>query len=98
LPHVQAGSSFFSGKQNPVIPETVIQCAFQVLGCDRAVQAAVEHAELYLNVFDGLAAVNVLDAIDMLTGAVDRFEARCLRGLQANTKRCRALAAFGKQV
>lgn len=98
LPHVQAGSSFFAGKQNPVVPETVIQCAFQVLGCDRAVQAAVEHAELYLNVFDGLAAVNVLDAIDMLTGAVDRFETRCLRGLRANTERCRALAAFGKQV
>jgi len=62
------------------------------------VQAAVEHAELYLNVFDGLAAVNVLDAIDMLTGAVERFEARCLRGLQANVARCRTLAAFGKQV
>ena len=98
LPHVQAGSSFFSGKQNPVVPETLLQCAFQVLGCDRAVQAAVEHAELYLNVFDGLAAVNVLDAVDMLTGAVDRFEARCLRGLHANTERCRALAMFGKQV
>jgi aspartate ammonia-lyase len=98
LPHVQAGSSFFSGKQNPVIPETVLQCAFQVLGCDRAVQAAVEHGELYLNVFDGLAAVNVLDAVDMLAGAVDRFEARCLRGLRANADRCRALAAFGKRV
>lgn len=98
LPHVQAGSSFFSGKQNPVIPETVLQCAFQVLGCDRAVQAAAEHAELYLNIFDGLAAVNVLDAIEMLTGAVDRFEARCLRGLHANRERCQALAAFGKQV
>jgi aspartate ammonia-lyase len=95
LPHVQAGSSFFAGKQNPVIPETVLQCAFQVLGCDRAVQAAVEHGELYLNVFDGLAAVNVLDAIELLTGAVDRFETRCLHGLRANEERCRALAAFG---
>ena len=98
LPHVQAGSSFFSGKQNPVIPETVLQCAFQVLGCDRTVQAAVEHAELYLNIFDGLAAVNVLDAIDMLAGAVGRFETRCLRGLRANKERCGALAAFGKRV
>jgi aspartate ammonia-lyase len=98
VPHVQAGSSFFSGKQNPVVPETVLQCAFQVLGCDRAVQAACEHAELYLNVFDGLAAVNVLDAIDMLAAAIERFETRCLRGLRANPERCRALAAFGKVV
>src|SRR5206468_3383568 len=46
LPHVMEGSSFFAAKQNPLIPETVLQCAFQVLGCDRTVQAAAEHAEL----------------------------------------------------
>ncbi len=97
LPPVQEGSSFFAGKQNPVIAETLLQCAFQVLGCDRAVQAAVEHSELYLNVFDGLVAVNVLDAIDMLSAAVPRFVARCLRGLQANEARCRELAALGKR-
>jgi aspartate ammonia-lyase len=81
-----------------VIPETVLQCAFQVLGADRSVQAAMEHAELCLSIFNGLAAVNVLDAIDMLTGAVDRFEAKCLRGRQANEARCRSLAAVGKAV
>lgn len=96
LPHVLAGSSFFSDKRNPVIPETVMQCAFQVLGCDRAVQAAVEHGELYLNVFDGLAAVNVLDALKMLARAVDLLDQLCLRGLQANQARCRELASFGE--
>jgi aspartate ammonia-lyase len=97
LPHVQAGSSFFAGKVNPVVPETVLQCAFQVLGCDRAVQAASAHAELHLHVFDGLAAVNVLDAIDMLAGALERFEVGCLRGLQVNEARCRELAAQAAQ-
>jgi len=96
LPPVQEGSSFFAGKQNPVIAETVMQCAFLVLGCDRAVQAATEHAELYLNVFDGLAAVQVLDALALLCAALERFEARCLRGLQADEERCRALAALGR--
>lgn len=96
LPHVQAGSSFFAGKSNPVVPETLLQCAFQVLGCDRAVQAAVEHAELHLNVFDGLAAVNVLDAMHMVAGALDRFDVHCLRGLRANEERCRELASFAK--
>jgi len=96
VPAVQAGSSFFAGKVNPVIPETLLQCAFQVLGCDRAVQAACEHAELYLNVFDGLAAVNVLDAIDMLTRAIDRFTTHCVRDIRANEERCRALAGLGR--
>ncbi len=92
LPVVQEGSSFFAGKSNPVVPETVIQCAFQVLGCDRAVQAANEHAELYLNVFDGLAAVNVLDSLRMLTQAVALLDTRCLRELRANVERCAELS------
>jgi len=96
LPRVQEGSTFFVDKNNPVIPETLLQCAFQVLGCDRVVQAAVEHAELYLNVFDGLAAINVLDAVDMLTRALRAFEMHCLRALQVDEPRCRALAAAAR--
>jgi len=92
LPHVQEGSSFFAGKSNPVVPETVLQCAFQVLGCDRAVEAAMEQAELYLNVFDGLVAANLLSAIDMLAQGVRRLDERCLAGLAADQERCRELA------
>jgi len=92
LPHVQAGSSFFSGKSNPVVAESVIQCACQVFGADRAVQAAAERAELHLQVFDGVAAVNVLDALGMLSAATERLDRRCLRGLEINEARCRALA------
>ena len=96
LPHVQEGSSFFTDKSNPVVPETLLQACFQVLGCDRAVQAVLEQAELYLNVFDGLAALNVLDALAWLSNAVSRFDEGCMRGLVANEARCRELAAFGR--
>lgn len=96
LPHVQEGSSFFADKSNPVVAETLMQCAFQVLGCDRAVQAAAERAELHLHVFDGLAAVNVLDAVGLLARAVALFDERCVRGLRANEARCHELAAFGR--
>jgi len=92
LPHVQAGSSFFAGKSNPVVPESVMQCAFQVLGCERAVQEAHARAELHLQVFDAVALVNVLDALDMLAAVLERFDARCLRGIEMNEERCRALA------
>lgn len=92
LPHVLEGSSFFGNKRNPVVPETMLQCCFQVLGCDRSVQAASAHGELYLNVFDTLAAVNVLDALHMMAAALTGFEADALRGLQADEARCRDLA------
>jgi aspartate ammonia-lyase len=92
LPHVQAGSSFFAGKSNPVVPETAIACALQVIGLDRSVQAAVERAELHLHVFDGFAAANVFEALELETNAVTLLDTRCLRGLRANVARCEALA------
>lgn len=93
LPHVQTGSSFFSDKSNPVVPESLIQCVCQVLGGDRAVQAAAERAELHLQVFDAVAAVNVLDGLGMLAAAVERFDRLCLRGLQVDEARCRSLVS-----
>ncbi|OLS38246.1 aspartate ammonia-lyase [Alkalihalophilus pseudofirmus] len=92
LPAVQAGSSFFPGKVNPVIPETLLQCCFQVIGCDRAVQATLEHGELDLNVFEGTAATNLFDAMQMLCEALATFHENCLAGLEANEKRCLELS------
>lgn len=93
LPAVQEGSSIFPGKINPVIPETMIQCCFQVLGCERATRLALERGELNLNVFEGAAAANLFDAIDMMERSVALFAKRCVSGIVANRKRCRELAS-----
>src|SRR5690606_3213952 len=81
LPRVQEGSSFFTEKNNPVVPETVINCCLQLLGLNRTVQSVLEHAELNLNVFESVAAVNILDELRMLTEAVSLFRRKCLFGL-----------------
>jgi aspartate ammonia-lyase len=93
LPAVQEGSSIFPGKINPVIPETMLQCCFQVLGCERATRLALEGGELNLNVFEGAAAANVFDAIEMMKRAVTLFVERCVGGIAANKQRCRELAS-----
>jgi aspartate ammonia-lyase len=93
LPAVQEGSSFFSGKINPVLPETMLQCCFQVLGCERATRLALERGELNLNVFEGAAAANLFDAIDMMHQSLALFVDRCVIGIAANRKRCRELAS-----
>ena len=49
-------SSFFAGKQNPVVAETLIQACLQVQGYDHTAQLAAGRAELYLQVHDGLVA------------------------------------------
>jgi aspartate ammonia-lyase len=93
LPAVQEGSSIFPGKINPAIPETLMQCCFQVMGCERATRLALERGELNLNVFEGAAAANVFDAIEMMRQAVTLFGDRCVSGIVANKKRCRELAS-----
>ncbi len=92
IPAVQAGSSFFPGKVNPVVPETVIQSCFQVMGCDRVVQAALEHADVDLNVFEGAAGANILDALGMLEKSLTLFVDKCLSGITANETRCEELS------
>jgi aspartate ammonia-lyase len=92
LPAVQAGSSFFPGKVNPVLPETMIQCCFQVMSCDSVVQAALEHGELGLNVFEGAAGANILEAVGMLEKALVPFTEKCIKGIVGNRERCEELA------
>lgn len=88
LPAVQEGSSFFPGKVNPVVPETVMQVCMQIAGYDRAVQGALEHGELNLNVFEGLALKNILDALRILDNAINLFTEKCIEGIEVNIERC----------
>jgi aspartate ammonia-lyase len=96
LPAVQEGSSIFPGKINPAIPETMIQCCFQMLGCERVARLALERGELNLNVFEGAAAANIFDAIEMMERSIALFSDRCVSGITANKKRCKELAACAR--
>jgi len=92
LPAVQAGSSFFPGKVNPVVPETLVQCGLQVIGLDRAVQGALEHGELNLNVWEGFAGFNLLDMLGMLERAIAKFTDLCVTGIRTDEARCLELS------
>ncbi len=87
LPAVQPGSSIMPGKINPVIPEFLIQTSFQVLGHDTACQAAVDHGELDLNVWESVMVFNVLDAMRLLCEGVAAFDNNCVRGFTVDTRK-----------
>jgi len=91
LPARQPGSSIMPGKVNPVIPEAVSQSAYQVIGYDTAITMAAEAGQLQLNAMEPLIAVNVLDALDLLTNAIDMFDRLCIQGIEANELRCKNL-------
>ena len=94
LPATQPGSSIMPGKVNPVMCESVIQVACQVVGCDAAISAGAAGGVggiLELNLAMPLIAWNLLTQIRLLAGAAEVFAAKCVRGLKANADRCRAL-------
>jgi fumarate hydratase class II len=91
LPAIQPGSSIMPGKVNPVLCETVLQVAAQVVGNDGAVALGGMTGQLELNAMIPLIARNVLESIRLLSAASDVFAERCVRGLEPDRTRAEEL-------
>jgi fumarate hydratase class II len=89
LPELQPGSSIMPGKINPVIPESVVQAAAQVIGNDTAVAFAGQGGHFELNAMIPVMAYNLLQSIHLLSLAADSFVAKCIHGLEADEEACR---------
>ena len=92
LPPVQPGSSIMPGKVNPVIIESLLQVAVQVMANDWAVAIGGQAGNLELNVMLPVMAYNLLQSVELLRTGISNFTEKCLRGLGANEQRCRELA------
>jgi fumarate hydratase class II len=92
LPAVQPGSSIIPGKVNPVMAEMLDMACFQVVGNDTTIMMAAQAGQLELNVFTPVMAYNLLDSIEILSGAIGSFYRQCLKGITANEEHCKALA------
>ncbi len=88
LPETQPGSSIMPGKVNPVIPESLIQVCAQVIGNDTAITLGGLGGYFEINLMMPLIAYNLLQSIRILVNAVDNFSLRCIKGLEADRRRC----------
>ena len=91
LPPAAPGSSIMPGKINPVIPETMNQVCFQVIGTDATIAAASEAGQLQLNVFEPVIVYNLLNNMDMMQRGLDALRVKCVDGITANPERCKSL-------
>jgi len=91
LPAVQPGSSIMPGKVNPVIIESLLQVAVQVMANDWAVALGGQAGNLELNVMLPVMAFNLLQSISLLMNGIGNFTEKCLNGLEANEGRCQEL-------
>ena len=90
LPALQPGSSIMPGKVNPVQSESLIMACLLVQGCVTTVTAAGAAGNFELNVTLPLMADVLLDAVQVLAGAVAGFHTRCVRGLEVDKARLAA--------
>ena len=94
LPATQPGSSIMPGKVNPVMCESVVQVACQVVGCDAAIAAGAMGGVgsiLDLSVAMPMMANNLLTAVHLLANVSVAFADKCVTGLVANEARCEEL-------
>jgi len=91
LPSLQPGSSIMPGKVNPVIPESVLMVAAQVLGNDVTISAGGMSGNFELNVMMPVIAYNLLQSVEILANSSRLLADLCVSGLQANAERCEAL-------
>ena len=87
LPSTQPGSSIMPGKVNPVIAESVLMVAAQVIGFDATITWSAAAGNFELNVMMPVIAYSLLESIRLLASASRNFSAKCIRGLEADRER-----------
>jgi len=88
LPETQPGSSMMPGKVNPVIAESLIQVAAQVIGNDLVITLGGQGGNFELNTMMPVMVYNLIQSIQILAAGGDNFRKRCIEGLRANEQRC----------
>jgi fumarate hydratase, class II len=90
IPSLQPGSSIMPGKVNPVIPESVIQVAAQVVANDVAVTLGGQGGFFEINLMQPLIAHSLLQSIHLLERAAAALARKCIEGITANREKCHA--------
>ncbi|HVR28845.1 MAG TPA: class II fumarate hydratase [Thermoanaerobaculia bacterium] len=94
LPSLQPGSSIMPGKVNPVIPESVLQVAAQVIGNDATISIAGMGGVggvFELNTMMPVLAYDLLQSIEILARAAAMLDSDCVAGIRADEERMREL-------
>ncbi len=91
IPSLQPGSSIMPGKVNPVIPESVLQIAAQVMGNDLTITLAGQGGNFELNVMMPVMAYNLLQSISILSIGARSLAEKCIQGIRADVESTRLL-------
>jgi fumarate hydratase class II len=86
LPETQPGSSIMPGKVNPVIIESLTMVVARVIGNDATIAFSQTGSLLELNVMMPVAAVSLLESVELLAASSRNFAVRAVQGLRATDR------------
>jgi len=90
IPDLQPGSSMMPGKVNPVLCEALMQACARVIGNDQTMTfCGATGGQFQLNVMMPVMADTAIESVKILSGALEVFTEKCLKGLEANEEKCR---------
>ncbi|MGC8705503.1 MAG: class II fumarate hydratase [Desulfurella sp.] len=87
LKDLQPGSSIMPGKVNPVIPESVLQVSYSVIGYSQIVNMCAQAGVLELNVMMPAIIYHINEAINIMSNVIDDFSTKCIIPIRANKER-----------
>ncbi len=87
LPENEPGSSIMPGKVNPTQCEALAMVCTQVMGNHSTITIAGASGNFELNVYNPVIAYNLLQSISILSGSIESFNEKCLKGIIPNRKR-----------
>lgn len=83
---MQAGSSIMPGKVNPVVPMSMVQIGFAVVGNDNTIAQAHQAGQLEINHFEPVVASRLFDSLRLVGNGARLLRTRCVEGLQADVQ------------
>lgn len=86
VPEVQPGSSIMPGKVNPVVAESLCMVCAKVIGNDATIAVAGQSGLFELNVMQPVAAICLIESIELLANSADNFRNRLVEGLTATDR------------
>ena len=88
LPALQPGSSIMPAKVNPVIPEAVLMACAQIMGNDQVISLAGQGGSFQLNTMLPVAAHNIIQTVELLSGSARDLADKAVAGLTVNEEVC----------
>lgn len=87
LKDLQPGSSIMPGKVNPVIPESVLQVSYTIIGYAQIINMCAQAGVLELNVMIPTIIYHVNEAINIISNVMFDFSKKCILSIRANKER-----------